>query len=228
MPIIAFITVAGFFTAVVLCAIWWYVPKLQMRGLNIEDAKDRASVEDNFRKTIGQVIGGAAVLVGAGAAYLQFNQQQQAAREQLQAANDLRISNQVAKGFEQLTGDKLVLRLAGIFGLEGVMNASSDYYRTVLEALCAFVRDGTSSMSVGERPPTDIQAALTVIGRRKGEEANLGAATSTFEVTIAAAIGERWADTEAAAGRGSVRLEGARIPGVDLGKAFQASRRPSP
>ena len=49
MPIIAFITVAGFFTAVVLCAIWWYVPKLQMRGLNIEDAKDRASLDFSVR-----------------------------------------------------------------------------------------------------------------------------------------------------------------------------------
>jgi hypothetical protein len=44
-------------------------------------------------------------------------------------------------------------------------NTSSEYHQP-LEALCAFVRDGTAGMIVGERPATDIQAALTVIGRR--------------------------------------------------------------
>jgi hypothetical protein len=37
--------------------------------LGLGDAKARADVEDNFRKTSGQLIGGAAVLVGAGLAY---------------------------------------------------------------------------------------------------------------------------------------------------------------
>ena len=32
--------------------------------LEIPDAKARADVEDNFRKTIGQLLGGAVVLVG--------------------------------------------------------------------------------------------------------------------------------------------------------------------
>jgi hypothetical protein len=65
-----------------------------------------ADVEDNFRKTLGQLLGGAAVLIGAGLAYMQFQQQQQASyrqfQEQQQAAHDLLISNQVSKGFEQL------------------------------------------------------------------------------------------------------------------------------
>jgi hypothetical protein len=77
------------------------------------------------------------------------------------------ISNQVAKGFEQLAGEKIAMRLGGIYGLEGVMNGSDQYHESVLEALCAFVRDGTKGHVVDEAPSTDIQAALTVIGRRK-------------------------------------------------------------
>ena len=92
-------------------------------------------------------------------AYLQFTQQQQASR-------DLLISNQVAKGFEQLAGKEMAMRLGGIYGLEGVMNASEQYHQPVLEALCAFVRNGTIGMIVDEKPVIDIQAALTVIGRR--------------------------------------------------------------
>ena len=79
------------------------------------------------------------------------------------------MSNQVAKGFE-LLGNKdkdMMQRLGGIYALEGVMNTSEQYHQPVLEALCAFVREGTKT-ETGEGPPADdIQAALTVIGRRK-------------------------------------------------------------
>jgi hypothetical protein len=60
---------------------WWRLPKRQVDSLRLQirDPKARADVEDNFRKTIGQVIGGATVLIaavlGAGFAYLQFSQQ---------------------------------------------------------------------------------------------------------------------------------------------------------
>jgi Pentapeptide repeats (8 copies) len=55
------------------------------------------------------------------------------------------------------------------------MNTSEQYHRPVLEALCAFVRDGAKAKIIKnkteistnpESPATDIQAALTVIGRR--------------------------------------------------------------
>ena len=57
-------------------------------------------------------------------------------------------------------------RLGGIYALEGVMNTSEQYHQPVLEALCAFVRDNTRAKKGEEPPTTDIQAALTVIGRR--------------------------------------------------------------
>jgi len=101
-------------------------------ALKIRDPKARADVEDNLRKTIGQALGGAAVLIAAGSALFQFLQQQQ-------AAHDLLISNQVSKGFEQLAGKEPAMRLGGIYALEGVMNASEQYQMPVLEAvrICA-------------------------------------------------------------------------------------------
>ena len=100
--------------------LWWWVPKRQMRSITIEDQKARADIEDNFRKTVGPALGGAAVLIGAGAAYLQFSQQRKIASDQIvaqqqiaevsrKASQDLLISNQVAKGFERKRGsDALV------------------------------------------------------------------------------------------------------------------------
>jgi uncharacterized protein YjbI with pentapeptide repeats len=152
---------------------WWRLPKRQVDrlSLKIRDAKARADVEDNFRKTVGQWLGGAAVLIGAGLAYLQFSQQQQTSEKQFlqqqQASHDLLISNQVSKGFEQLGSNSVVVRLGGIYALEGVMNTSEQYHQPVLEALSAFVRERTRT-DTGDGPPaTDIQAVLTVLGRRK-------------------------------------------------------------
>jgi hypothetical protein len=154
--------------------LWWRLPRRQLHKLDVQihDPKARADTEDNFRKTVGQALGGAAVLIGAGAAYLQFTQQQQAVRDQLQASHDLLISNQVSKGFEQLAGKEMAMRLGGIYALEGVMNTSEQYHRSVLEALCAFVRDSTTphdstTANTSKSPATDVQAALSVIGRRK-------------------------------------------------------------
>src|ERR1700730_100165 len=169
--------VAG--SVIAALAFWWWWPKWQVNRLapEIRDPKARADVEDNFRKTVGQLLGGAAVLFGAWLAFLQFSQQQQMAQSQIQqqqqAARDLLISNQVSKGFEQLASDKTARRLGGIYALEGVMNTSErpeQYRGPVLEALCAFVREYTIGKTVSEKPAIDIQVALTVIGRRKGPE----------------------------------------------------------
>ena len=46
---------------VVATALWWWLPKWEVDRLRLQihDAKARADVEDNFRKTIGHLLGGA-------------------------------------------------------------------------------------------------------------------------------------------------------------------------
>src|SRR3984893_12488815 len=122
--------------ALVVAAEW----QMNLLRLEIPDAKARADVEDNFRKTIGPLLGGAALLIGTGCAYYQSQLAQQATHDQLKATYDQieaskaqHISQQVAKGFEQLGNkDSVVLRLGGIYALEGVMNTSEQYHQPVL------------------------------------------------------------------------------------------------
>jgi Pentapeptide repeats (8 copies) len=175
---------AALLLAMAIWWVWWRLPRREAArlALKIRDAKARADVEDNFRKTVGQALGGAAVLIGAFSAYLQFSQQQR-------SSHDLLISNQVSKGFEQLGSEKLVVRLGGIYALEGVMNTSDRYHRSVLEELSAFVREGAKYRTppisdgscaplgddrppvyINDKPPADIQAALAVIGRRSADQ----------------------------------------------------------
>jgi uncharacterized protein YjbI with pentapeptide repeats len=156
---------AALLLAVAIWWLWWRLPRREVARLWLDDPKARADVEDNFRKTVGQALGGIAVLLGVGLAYLQFSQQQQ-------SSHDLLISNQVSKGFEQLSSEKVVVRLGGIYALEGGMNASDQYHQPVLEALTAFVREGARANTI-PKPPPDIQAALTVIGRRSAHVKDL-------------------------------------------------------
>jgi hypothetical protein len=195
--------------------LWWRLPKRQIErlSLKIRDAKARADVEDNFRKTISQLLGAGTVLVGAGFAYFQLSQQQR-------ASHDLLISNQVSKGFEQLGSDKVVVRLGGIYALEGVMNGSEQYHQPVLEALCAFVRDGTKG--VGDVPPTtEIQAALTVIGRR-----SLASETDVVDLSYAHIHGANLKSANLAnanltqADLGGANLFGAYLSDAQLGQAL--------
>jgi uncharacterized protein YjbI with pentapeptide repeats len=172
-PTVGIIAAIGLAAAVFLVAwlrwLWWRLPKREVERLRltIRDPKARADVEDNLRKAIGQLLapllGGAAVLIAAGVgamiAYLQFSRQ-------YQASHELLISNQVSKGFEQLGSEKVLVRLGGIYALAGVMDTSEQYHQPVLEALSAFVRDRTRTETGDGPPATDIQAALTVIGRR--------------------------------------------------------------
>jgi uncharacterized protein YjbI with pentapeptide repeats len=238
-PLIQLVFVAG--AAILLAAwwLWWRLPKRQVDrlSLKIRDAKARADVEDSFRKTITQLLGGAAVLIGAGFAYLQFSQQQRQFSQQQQASHELLISNQVSKGFEQLGNDKsTVVRLGGIYALEGVMNASEQYRRPVLEALCAFVRDNTRSKVKNDQPPaTDVQAALTVIARRSSSEsdvvdlarahinsANLFGAKNLMDANLAGADLSGADLREAHLSKANLReahLAGADLSGADLRKA---------
>src|SRR5262250_2631970 len=85
-------------------AFWWWWPKWQVNrlALKIRDPKARADVEDNFRKTIGQLLGGAAVLIGAWLTFLQFSQQQDTARLQQKAAQE-QFSQQQKAAQEQFS-----------------------------------------------------------------------------------------------------------------------------
>lgn len=133
-------------TVPILLAVWWWLPRAQANRLRrtVRDPKARAELEDNFRKTIGQLGGGIAVLLGIAFAYSQTIQTLREAEKSRQATDtasrNLLISQQVSKGFDQLGSDKINIRIGGVYALEGVMNVSADYHRPIMEALCAFVR----------------------------------------------------------------------------------------
>lgn len=95
------------------------------------------------------------------------------------------IADLYSRAIDQLGSDKLDVRIGGIYALERVARDSKRDHPTVIEVLAAFIREHSheqwppaesgspaESANAGEpkratRP--DVQAALTVIGRRQAE-----------------------------------------------------------
>ena len=85
------------------------------------------------------------------------------------------VTNRYTKAIEQLGSDKLDVRIGGIYALERVARDSARDHPIVIEVLAAFIREhsreqwpppdpGGREQEGWTRP--DIQAAVTVIGRR--------------------------------------------------------------
>jgi hypothetical protein len=94
------------------------------------------------------------------------------------------ITDRYTRAIEQLGSEKMDVRIGGIYALERVARDSSPDRPTVMEVLAAFVREHSHepwqptrpaatrrSPELGLRP--DIQAALTVIGRREIDQDQL-------------------------------------------------------
>jgi hypothetical protein len=137
------------------------------------------TIENEARKTLSQIIGGFIVIVS-----LILTGANLAITSRL--TQEGQITDRFTKAITQLGDkDKLEVRLGGIYALERIANDSEKDHWTIMEVLTAYVRENarakkpessqkTSSQKITpkEEPPvpkplTDIQAILTVIGRRK-------------------------------------------------------------
>jgi len=96
-------------------------------------------------------------------------------RRTLELTEQGQVTDRYTKAIEQLGSDKLDVRIGGIYALERVARDSPRDHPTVMEVLTAFIREhshepwppldpGDPDQERSTRP--DVQAALTVVGRR--------------------------------------------------------------
>ena len=180
--------------AALIVVILWKVPQLQVeKYVNAEtdgktmDAKDRFNIENEARKTLATILGGIVVLGGVYFTWrnikltqksLKVSQEGQITDRFSKAIEQLGAVNE--KGVDQKEKKKLEVRLGGIYALEGIANESKELHWPIMEVLCTYVRvnaqhkrqEPTQKNNVSGdadtlfEPPADIQAILTVLGRR--------------------------------------------------------------
>src|SRR5262245_38030278 len=173
----------GGLAVVVLCVLWWRAPAFY-------DGPDAATAATT-RAGILVVIGAIVAALGATFALLETHRANRDAHQRARDALDEthranREADQrerFAKAIDQLGtpgDDKIDVRLGGIYTLQRIAQDFDRDLPTVVEVLCAFIRghgkipdpeDALARDDLGPdeleklRPPTDVQAALTVIGR---------------------------------------------------------------
>jgi hypothetical protein len=160
------------------------VPEWQVRRAGVLSAvtpeakttpADVANLQNEMRRTFLQVVGGAFALF---ALYLTFRR--------VVVAEQGHITDRYTKAIEQLGAMKaenkpnVEVRLGAIYALERIAQDSPRDHWTIMEVLTAYVRQNAPAPvnaptktqnrdAIAKGPATEIQAILTVLGRRKIE-----------------------------------------------------------
>lgn len=137
------------------------LPPWRVSHFEINNTTTEATLENQYLGTLTQIIGGSAVLLG-----LYF------AWGNIETAKDGQITERFTRAIDQLgNNNSLGIRLGGIYALERILNESDKDYWPIMEILTAHIRESSPIKSEHiqkqNKVSLDVQAILTVIGRRK-------------------------------------------------------------
>ena len=152
-------------TFVVVASVpFWVIPTWQ----TISD-KDQVPPHVEFVKTLAQIALGLGVFWTLCVAWRRAT----AAERTIEVAQESQITERFTRAIDQLGNqDSMAVRLGGIYALERIAKDSSKDHWQVMEVLTAYVRENSQweMHPKGKQPYkrvlTDIQAILTVLGRR--------------------------------------------------------------
>jgi uncharacterized protein YjbI with pentapeptide repeats len=165
------------FVALVLVALVFVVfPDMFAReaGPDFSPADEQKARAD-VRTSALALLGGATLAVGA---YLTWRSVR-TARESNEIARSGQMTDRFTKAVEQLASDSLTIRLGGIYALEQIARVSPRDREPLKQLLTALIHERASRARFREGAPraglsqhavqADVQAALTVLGRRESE-----------------------------------------------------------
>ena len=138
---------------------------------------------DNARNRLltfgaGLFAAGALIFTALNFKLLQRNSEQadQWQRRSYELTEQGQVTDRYTKAVEQLGSDKLAVRIGGIYALERIARDSAKDHPAVMEVLTAFIREQSHEPlpDLAGRPGArstrpDVQAALSVVGRRDPE-----------------------------------------------------------
>jgi uncharacterized protein YjbI with pentapeptide repeats len=169
--------------------------------------------------TIGALF--VAAIPGTGALFFS-DSSLRATNAQIQIAEQGQITDRYNAAITNLGSGNIEVRLGGIYALQRLMQDSPRDQPTVVAVLCAFVRDqaGPAAMATEpptRNPPTDIQAAVTVVGTRDTAHDGRTTVVDFIDAQLAGVnlTGGHLADANLA----GTNLTGAYLPGANLAGA---------
>jgi uncharacterized protein YjbI with pentapeptide repeats len=155
--------------------LFWKVPEWQAaarRGKDGLGEKELFDIENAARGTIGQMLGGVAVISGLLFAWQQLGN----TAETLRVSQEGQITERFTRAVDQLGSDDVTIRLGGIYALDRISGDSPQDYVPALQVLASYVRGASSRTaavstpdpagSAGRGVSIDVQAVLTILGDR--------------------------------------------------------------
>lgn len=183
---------ASVLVLVVVALAVWKVPEWQLSGARGRvPVRELLELENAYRATVAQAVGGLILAIGVVFTWRQLSH----TGRTLLITQEGQITDRFSRAIEQLgavddRGNKrLEVRLGGIYALERIARDSPRDYWPIMEILTAYVRqnapwregesyaDKLADLSAGHRdlhghgPGPDVQAVLTVLGRRPHADA---------------------------------------------------------
>ena len=181
------------------------------------DSKERK----DFVLLVVQTLGVMALAAGG---YLTFRRVR-AAEDTVRIAEEGQITERFTRSIDQLGSDNLAVRLGGIYALERIAKASRQDHWPIMEVLTAYVKNRSSELFKSElggglKPEVepDIQAILTVIGRREERWRQLEIENLDLSSTFLKGSNLNGAHLEEADLRGA-NLEGSNLTDAHLEEA---------
>ncbi|MEO8605195.1 MAG: pentapeptide repeat-containing protein [bacterium] len=154
----------------VAAGLLWYVPQWQTAPWQaFLTARDLLELQNQVRQTVALLLAVAAGLGGLALIWRRLAASERRTLEALQAGEESRRLERFTRAVGQLAEAHLEVRLGAIYGLEQLAAESMPQRGPIIEVLCAFVRERAgwdAERAAATRLPTDVQAVLSVIGRR--------------------------------------------------------------
>ncbi|MGD9762110.1 MAG: pentapeptide repeat-containing protein [Candidatus Binatia bacterium] len=203
----------------------WYVPHWQTEHWRTALApRELLELQNRLRLTLALALATAGLLGLGALLWRRAAAAEHAAERHAALETEARQADAFARAIGHLADARLEVRLGGVYQLEQLARAAPRQRAAATEVLCALVRDRGApdeepAGPMSRRPPGDVQAALTALGRRIVTE---GTALPRLDLRRADLRGAdlagadlRGADLRAAR-LDSAALAGARLSGADL------------
>jgi hypothetical protein len=114
----------------------WRLPLWQVSQYQLNNTMEQATLENQFRTTLAQIFGGAAIGISLYYTWRRVN----IAENELKVSQEGQITERFTRAVDQLGNEKIEIRVGGIYALERIANESNKDYWQIMEILTAYVR----------------------------------------------------------------------------------------
>jgi hypothetical protein len=146
----------------IFLAITWFLPVRWTKRFHIGEAEKQAEVEDSYRRTLAQILGGAAIVLGFAWTWIKDHDTIELTR--IQTSNQ-----QFGEAATLISGKSVDGRAAAIYSLGNLMQTRPEYITPVINILKSVIKTHQPKDSADGDPKAkisdDVAAAIYVLGR---------------------------------------------------------------